>query len=335
MAYIYKKIVKGKPYYYLRVSKRVKGKIVVKDIAYLGSNPNDIKERLKEIPEKYKGEIRKTYRKIKKSIESEHYLNKIKKSKLKEDLFIDKKLLLEIEANKLHFNTEFLKLDTKTKNEIYHQFLIDFAYNTTSLEGNTITLEEAHKLLTENLTPKDRTLREIHDLKNTEKVFFDLINKKGKITHNLIMKTHDELMLNIDKRKGYRTHDIRVFKSRFDASPGEYVKTDMDLLLRWYEDNLKKLHPLVLAVMFHHKFERIHPFGDGNGRTGRMLMNYILLQSKYPPIIVRKVRRNDYLNALADADKSNLTDMDKKHYKKLIKFISEEFVDGYWNMFLV
>ena len=78
MAYIYKKIVKGKPYYYLRVSKRVKGKIVVKDIAYLGSNPNDIKERLKEIPEKYKGEIRKTYRKIKKSIESEHYLNKIK-----------------------------------------------------------------------------------------------------------------------------------------------------------------------------------------------------------------------------------------------------------------
>ena len=149
MAYIYKKIVKGKPYYYLRVSKRVKGKIVVKDIAYLGSNPNDIKERLKEIPEKYKGEIRKTYRKIKKSIESEHYLNKIKKSKLKEDLFIDKKLLLEIEANKLHFNTEFLKLDTKTKNEIYHQFLIDFAYNTTSLEGNTITLEEAHKLLTE------------------------------------------------------------------------------------------------------------------------------------------------------------------------------------------
>ena len=65
------------------------------------------------------------------------------------------------------------KLDDKTIKETYKDFLIDFAFNTTSIEGNTITLAEVDRLLRENLTPRNRTLREIYDLQNTEKVFFD------------------------------------------------------------------------------------------------------------------------------------------------------------------
>jgi Fic family protein len=248
---------------------------------------------------------------------------------------LQKETLEEIEAINLHFNEHFLKLDKETINETYKDFLIDFAYNTTSLEGNTITLEEAQRLLTENLTPKNKTLREIYDLQNTEKVFFEILSSKESLSHDLIIKIHDRLMENIDKRKGYRTHDIKVFRSRFDASPGRYVRTDMNLLLNWYQKNKKILHPFVLASIFHQKFEKIHPFGDGNGRTGRILMIYITLRNKYPPFIVSKKRRGEYLDALSEADKTNSTEVHPQHYKKLINFLSDELIISYWNNFLV
>jgi len=276
MAYVYKKIIHKKPYYYLRISKRIKEKILVKDIAYLGNNAVKLEANLKKLPSLYKKEIRKAYRNIKKFIQEEYYLKKIKKLKLKENPYIDKNILEEIEVIKLHFNNSFLKKDNRILDETYKNFLIDFAFNTTSLEGNTITLSETNRLLKENLAPKNRTLREIYDIKNTEKVFFDILNLKKKINHDFIIQIHDKLMENIDTRNGYRTHDIRVFKSHFEATPATYIKTDIEILLKFYEKYDNKLHPLVLAGVFHQKFEKIHPFSDGNGRTGRMILCYML-----------------------------------------------------------
>ena len=107
----------------------------------------------------------------------------------------------------------------------------------------------------------------------------------------------------------------------------------MNLLLDWYNKN-KKLHPLVLGTLFHHKFEKVHPFMDGNGRTGRMILNYILIKHKYPPLIIRRKRRSEYLKSLNKADKCSIKESDKDSYSDLIKFISEEMNDNYWNLFL-
>jgi len=334
MVYIYKKIIGEKPYYYLRMSKKVKEKFIVKDIAYLGNDASILQKNLDNLSS-YKKEIRNSYRNIKNFIESEHYLNKIREKKLKEDPYLKRKFLEEIEAVKSHYVSEILKLDEKTKQEVYKSFLIDFAFNTTSIEGNTITLKEAERLLNENLTPKNRTLREIYDLQNTEKVFFEILNKKNDIDHDFIISIHDNLLENIDERNGYRTKDIRVFKSRFDTSPGQYVKIDMGLLLKWYKENKKKFHPFVLAGIFHHKFEKIHPFYDGNGRTGRMLMVYILLINGYPPILIRKSMRGKYLDAMTIADSSNLFEPNSDNYEPIINYLAEEMVENYWNNFLI
>ncbi|MBI2507445.1 Fic family protein [Candidatus Woesearchaeota archaeon] len=334
MVYIYKKIIHGKSYYYLRISRKIKEKFVIKDIAYLGNDISGLQKKLENLSD-YKKEIRGSYRKIKNFIESEHYLIKIKEKKLKEDPYLEKNLLEEIEAIKLHYTIDFLRLDEKTKQDIYKAFLIDFAFNTTSIEGNTITLKEAERLLNENLTPKNRTLREIYDLQNTEKVFFEILNTKKDLDHEFIVFIHDSLLDNVDVRKGYRTRDIRVFKSRFDASPGQYVKVDMDLLLKWYKENKKKFHPFVLAGIFHHKFEKIHPFFDGNGRTGRMLMIYILLTNNFPPLFIRKSRRGKYLDAMANADSSNLKESSPENYEGIISYLAEEMINSYWNNFLV
>ncbi len=331
MVYIYKKKAGNKNYYYLRASKRLNGKQVTKDIAYLGSTIEEARKNL-PIVAKDKIEMKKSYRKISLLLETEYYNVKIKKLKLKKDDFLGDNLE-DIEASKLHYNKVFQKLDQKSKEEILEDFSIEFAYNTASLEGNTITLEEAKNFFETGRTPKDRTLREIYDLQNTKNTLFWLLSSKKKIDNNLIIDVHKRLMQNIDERIGYRAKDIRVFKSHFDASLGLYVKTDMDLLLKWYVKNKEKLHPFVLATIFHHKFEKIHPFFDGNGRTGRMLMNYILTRAKYPPIVIYKKNRNDYLDALGSADKINLTKTDKD-YRNLISYIAGEASASYWNLFL-
>ncbi|MBN2420653.1 Fic family protein [Candidatus Woesearchaeota archaeon] len=332
MVYIYKKIIGTKPYYYLRASVRKEGKIVIKDIAYLGNSLEEAKKALDALP-KYKEQIRKAYKTINNFLESNRFAEKVHEMKLRKDEFVGEKLT-DVEACKLHYNSVFKKQPELTKQEIIKNFIVEFSFNTTSMEGNTIKLDEARNLLEDGLTPKNKTLREIYDVQNTEKVFMKLLNSKEELTHELIIKIHAGLMENIDARTGYRTTDVRVIKSNFDATPAPYVKTDMNLLLKWYDDNKNKLHPLVLAVIFHHKFEKIHPFMDGNGRTGRMLLNYILMKSEYPPLIIHKKTRVKYLQALRIADENGINDVNKETYRELVVFDADELIQTYWNIFL-
>lgn len=335
MVYIYRKTVGNKDYYYLRASLSKDGKKITKDIAYLGNDVSKIKDELSNLPKKYQNDIRKTYKTIHKFLEINYYLMKIKEQKIKNDEYLPKKLFESVESCKLHFETAFEKLDVNSKDELLYDYIVEFSYNTTSIEGNTITLKEAENLLLNQKTPKNRSLREVYDLQNTKEVFLKYWNSLPKVlSHKLFVDIHDNLLENVDVRKGYRTTNIRVTKSKFSSSPAQYVKTDIDLLLKWYVNYKNKLHPFVLASMFHHKFEKIHPFSDGNGRTGRMLVNIILLQNGYPPLIVRKKNRKQYLNVLQKADKADLNSISKKDYSELIKFISTEFIENYWNIFL-
>jgi len=333
MVYIYEKRIGEKSYYYLRISSREGKRVIAKDIAYLGTNIGGIKKNLESIPKKYKEEIRKGYKNIHKFLESNRYLEKIKNKKIKYDKYFERNNQIEIEACKLHWEEEFNKLDKLTKKEYFDNFIIEFSYNTTSIEGNTISLKEARNLLAENITPKNKELREVYDLENSKTIFEYMKNENKEINHDFIIEIHSLLMKNIDNRLGYRTRDIKILGSRFDASPFQYVKIDMNLLLDWYNKN-KKLHPLVLGTLFHHKFEKVHPFMDGNGRTGRMILNYILIKHKYPPLIIRRKRRSEYLKSLNKADKCSIKESDKDSYSDLIKFISEEMNDNYWNLFL-
>ena len=334
MVYIYKKRIGNIDYYYLRLSKKINGRLVTRDIAYLGNDAAKVREKLEKLPHEYSKEIRASYHKLNRSMESNHFLEKVKKSKLKKDVYLSRSILEKIEACKLHWQKDFLRREKLSQEEYMKNFIIEFAFNTTSIEGNTITLKQAHRLLSEKRTPKGKTLREIYDLQNTEKVFFEILDSKEEITHDFIVDIHKKLLKDIDARTGYRNGNVKVFRSRFKTTPYQYIKADMDILLGWYKKNRKTLHPLVLGTIFHQKFEKIHPFFDGNGRTGRLLFNNILLKMRYPPIIYRKKNRTEYLNKLSEADHSPLVNSDLKYYKSLIEFSSSEFYENYWNLFL-
>src|SRR3989344_3929639 len=217
MVYIYRKVIGNKGYYYLRASERKGTKVIAKDLAYLGESIKEVQKNLTKLPQ-YNDQIRKTYKTIHNFLESNIYLEKIKQSKIKSDDYLGDKLL-EVEACKLHYSKKF-------KN-----YIIEFAFNTTNIEGNTIKLNETRNLLQNGISPKDKPLRDIYDLKNTEEVFNWLQESKQKVTHELIIEIHKRLVANIDKRIGYRTQEVRVIKSNFKATPFPYIKVNMDMVL--------------------------------------------------------------------------------------------------------
>lgn len=336
MAYIHVKRIGDKSYYTLRISVRKGKRVITKDLVNLGNDLSKVK--IEDLEKRYHKEIRKSYPTIKKFLDSNYYIEKAKKLKLKKEPYFTKKQLIEIEAAKLHYVSKFLKLDLLTQKQIYENFLINFAVNSTSIEGNTITLKEAYALFKEDITPRKKPVRDVYDLTNTKKVLDFLREEKPEITSELIEKIHDMLLENIDKRKGFRNHEIRIWGPPFKPSPARYVKADIGLLLKWYSQNKREIHPLALATFFHHKFEKIHPFSDGNGRTGRVLTNYLLGLLGYPPLIISRRLRCRYLEVMSKADKcmkKGLLELDLEDYKDLLEFICFQFVTSYWDTFLV
>lgn len=335
MVYIHAKKVGNTTYYTLRISYRDNGRVVTKDIDNLGTDVTKI--NIESLEARHKKEIRKSYKTIKKFLEKNYYEEKAKKLKLKKELLLSPTQQIRVRAIREHYTKKFLTSNTLTKKEVFENFLIKFAVNSTRIEGNTITLAEAGRLFEEDVLPKGKTLREVNDLKNTKKVFFELQKKQPRITSALIEEIHDKLLEGIDPRKGYRTSDINILGQPFSPTPGRYVREDIKLLLQWLEEQKKRLHPLVLAALFHHKFENIHPFNDGNGRTGRILMNHILTTQKHPPIIIAQRHRKEYLQAMNEADaaiKKDLRNIEKQ-YGKLIEFLISELEESYWDTFLL
>ncbi|MDP7180126.1 MAG: Fic family protein [Candidatus Woesearchaeota archaeon] len=320
--YIEKKKIGKNEYNYLKISVRLKNKIKTKTIAYLGKvpmNKQEIKDKIDRIP---KSKIKEIEQELKKDIDiNKEFLNKVQLKKL--------------EQLKKDFNKKLKVQDKKIINDMFKDFKTFYIYNTNAIEGNTITLEETNLLLNENKTPEGRDLREIYDHINEKEAFDFIIQTRPKINNDLIIKLHSMLLNKIDKRIGnYRTHNVRVFGAAFNTSPAELVKIDVSLLLKWYNKNKKNLHPLILSAVFHEKFERIHPFYDGNGRTGRMLVNLILINNKFPPLIIENKKRKEYYNVLSIGHKADLNKVDTNFYKPIIEFFYNQIIHTYDKIFI-
>jgi len=309
--YLEKKKIADEIYNYLKLSVRYKDKIRTKTVAYLGKGILT-KEELKKAIAKYSPIAEE-----KKNEAIEELKFELEK---KDEFFLTKEQLQKIEEIRDKFNKKLKELDEKTKKDMFNDFLTLYVYNTNAIEGNTFTLRDTDLLLNKGITPQGKSLREVNDHLNAKETFLFILAEKPKINHETIIKLHSLLMKNMDDRIGsYRLHNVRVFGATFESSPAEYVKADMNLLLRWYQKNKIRLHPLILAAAFHHKFERIHPFYDGNGRTGRMLLNLILLNNKLPQLILPDAQRRRYYKTLASADKTGLAQVQHQH-KEIIQF---------------
>ena len=213
-------------------------------------------------------------------------------------------------------------------------FYTRYAQGTTAIEGNTCTLRETDLILNEGVSVGGKDLREIHEIENYKKLRSYVDSYSGDLTEEFILKINSIILDNLDVPKGsYRKVAVVIRGADFEPPPAAVVPDEMVSLLSWYKK--VDLHPLETAVLFHQKFEEIHPFAEGNGRTGREILNFILRKNGFPPIFFGTPEREEYLSALDSGNKENFIPLFKfilwrvleagKSYKKHVTIDIEGF----------
>lgn len=191
----------------------------------------------------------------------------------------------------------------RCEKDVNTEFAKEFIFNSNNIEGSKIPPERVREIIdTGDTKYKDRN--EVKEVKNSILAFeylqksfkFNLISIK-RLYHIL---TKDLFMPgNVPYPKGFKKEEVIVGNSQ--TTPPEKVEEELTNLLEWYRSNKNKIHPLILAFEFHRRYEFIHPFRNGNGRTGRLIMNKILMSAGYYSIIVYKENKLSYFNALEQA----------------------------------
>ncbi len=252
---------KGKTqYFYLQHSFRKDGKVSTKEL-YLGKKvPDNIEE-------------------------------------IKARLMLEAKAALaeKLEKIKNRFQKDWRKYPESAKEKELREIAIAFTYNTNAIEGSTITFEEARLILEDKVAP-NKPLTDIRETESHAAVFLDMLKTEEAVSEELLLKWHRDIFKETkpDIAGRFRQYLVRV---------GSYVVPDWNDIKRLTKQlvsflNDSKLNPVEVAARAHYIFEKIYPFGDGNGRIGRLLMNYILWRNGYPLLIIEYKRRKSYYKAL-------------------------------------
>jgi Fic family protein len=197
--------------------------------------------------------------------------------------------------------------------------------NSNAIEGSTLSIAETEKILLELEVSREVSVREVFEAKNLARVFEYIKNKiNGKnIDKDLILFIHKMLLTNIrdDIAGRFRAQHEYVRVSDHIAPAPEHIETMVEALILEYS-SIHNLHFLEKVSKFHLEFEHIHPFNDGNGRIGRVLINYQLMQLGFPSIIIRDKEKDIYYESFKeyrDSNKKKTTKMDKVLLSALVE----------------
>ena len=210
-------------------------------------------------------------------------------------------------------------LDIKNAAELeaaLNGYIIQFAYHSGKIENPNITYNDTREIFDRdgvtNFTGDVRTIFEIRNAKDASNLLFEAFDRKDPLTPEFILQLHYELTKNtydtrrwqVGERPGtFKKHDYVTGRYEVGSAP-EDVQTELEDLLEEIRQDVIRTneHIFTAAAYFHAKFENIHPFSDGNGRTGRLAMNYFLLQHNHPPIVIHEEDKNLYYQSLEAFD---------------------------------
>ena len=213
------------------------------------------------------------------------------------------------ELEKIHenFKNEKKTIPKSIQEKNLESFSVKFTYNTQRIEGSTLTLKDTSFLLEYGLSPSNRPTNDIKETELHQKLFLKIIKQKDDLSLVLVKKWHKELFAQTKPEIAglLRDYDVRISQSEFIPPPHTSVNLLVSGFFTWYNVNKKKLNPVELAALVHLKFVTIHPFGDGNGRTTRLMMNHVLNTYDYPLMDIDYADRRSYYTALEKSQRKD------------------------------
>ncbi|MBI4450401.1 Fic family protein [Candidatus Woesearchaeota archaeon] len=201
------------------------------------------------------------------------------------------------------FSKELKKTPESVREEELEKFAIHFTYDTQRIEGSTLSLRETADLLERGITPKAKPIRDVKEAEAHKALFGEMLTTKKDISLSMVLEWHRKLLLATKPEIAGRIRQYQVAISRSKFSPPSPVEVQPLLMdfFKWYDKNKTVLHPVELSALVHLKFVTIHPFGDGNGRISRILMNFVLHRHNVPLLNIHYAGRSSYYTALERA----------------------------------
>lgn len=209
-------------------------------------------------------------------------------------------------------------LPKNTIASLREKLALDWTYHSNAIEGNTLTLRET-KVVLEGITVGGKSIREhCEAINHRDAIFYieEIVSNADPLNEWLIKNLHGLVLANIsnDDAGRYRRQNVVIAGARTIPPDHLHLNDEMRQLMEWYQsEEAAQLHVIERATELHTRFVKIHPFEDGNGRTGRLLLNFELMREGYPPAVIKKEDRLAYYDALEvaclDNDYSLITEL--------------------------
>ncbi len=200
-------------------------------------------------------------------------------------------------------------------------------YHSNAIEGSTLTYAETYAILYNDNSFKieGKEPREIYEAINHKKALelvFSSIQNKSELDERFVRKLNETINKDIKDTEGYRT--VQVFIQGSEHIPPEPERVPNLMMYYIYNYNHDEQDIFLKIAKYHIEFEKIHPFEDGNGRTGRLLLNYELLKNDLPPVVITKEDRVKYFEFLKNNDVTHLAEwfreLSSKEKERIEKF---------------
>jgi Fic family protein len=219
---------------------------------------------------------------------------------------LNQRLLTRIEEKKAKLDS-LRPLPSAAMNQLKEQFTVEWIYNSNAIEGSTLTLRETQLILETGMTIGGKSLREHFEVINHKDAieYVESLADQGEpITAFHVRQIHKLVLTQIDDENAgqYRKTQVRIVGAKHVPPESWDIPHHMADWESWLKDSEKKIQPVEVAALAHHRLTEIHPFIDGNGRTARLVMNLILFRHGYPPAVILRVNRKQYYRVLMQAD---------------------------------
>lgn len=245
--------------------------------------------------------------------------------------------LQEVNADTRHMLTEIddlhkewsnkKPLNTLQLSKLQEYFNVNYTFDSNRIEGNTLTLQETHLVVNEGITISGKSMKEhLEAINHMEAIGFirDMVTGNEDISKRSVLDIHRLVLKSIDKENAgvYRKVGVRISGSRHVPPDALEVPHLMEDFFRFYQEQKLKMHPVLLAAEMHERLVSIHPFIDGNGRTARLLMNFVLLKHGYT-LAILKGDLDSRLRYYQVLEKVQLDNDQKPFYELIIEKVKE------------